>query len=153
MTAGFPELASLPYFDFGGRSLLNRTADGAFRFSHYSIQEFLVVHALETDTTRLPPASLRVTNEMLAFLALLPQMPDLGRLDLTGLQPHALADFGFQGLFGDTEREAPTPGDHQPSLRAGAVSGPSRNTIGPSRPRDAKHQTMRAGPRPPADDQ
>jgi len=96
LTAGFPELASLPYFDVGGRSLLNRTANGAFRFSHYSIQEFLVVHALETDTARLPPGPLRVTAQMWEFLTFSPRMPDLERLDLAGLQPHALAGFGFQ---------------------------------------------------------
>lgn len=29
-------------FDFGGRSLLNRNSRGDYRFSHYSVQEFLV---------------------------------------------------------------------------------------------------------------
>jgi len=101
LTTAFPELASLEYFDVGGRSLLNRTAAGEFRFSHYSIQEFLVVHALEPYIARLPPGPLRVTAEMLEFLAFLPRMPDFGRLDLTGLQPHALTGFGFQDRLQD----------------------------------------------------
>lgn len=101
LTKGFPALASLEHFDVGGRSLLNRTAAGEFRFSHYSIQEFLVVHALETDAARLPPEPLRVTAEMWEFLTLLPRMPALDRLDLTGLQPHALAGFGFRDRLQD----------------------------------------------------
>nr|VFK58355.1 MAG: Formylglycine-generating enzyme, required for sulfatase activity, contains SUMF1/FGE domain [Candidatus Kentron sp. TUN] len=42
----FPAVANLQYFDIGGRSLLNRNAHGDFRFSHYTIQEFLVAHAM-----------------------------------------------------------------------------------------------------------
>ena len=34
---------------FGGRSLLNRNADGHYRFSHFSIQEFLVAQKLLED--------------------------------------------------------------------------------------------------------
>ena len=40
--------------DIKGRSLLNRNADGDFRFSHFSIQEFLVVnHVIENSNYRL----------------------------------------------------------------------------------------------------
>lgn len=35
--------------DVGGRSLLNRTSDGSYRFAHYTIQEFLVCEALLQD--------------------------------------------------------------------------------------------------------
>jgi len=101
LTAGFPELANLEHFDVGGRSLLNRNAAGAFRFSHYSIQEFLVVHALSEDLVDLPPEPLRVTAEMLEFLALQPRMPSLEHLDLSGLQPENLADFSFQDRLAD----------------------------------------------------
>ena len=117
LTADIPELASLPYFDFGGRSLLNRTANGEFRFSHYSIQEFLVVHALEADATRLPREPLRVTAQMLEFLAFLPRMPDLGRLDLRGLQSHVLAGFGFQDPLQDG-----SPGPWMQLIPAGKFS-------------------------------
>jgi formylglycine-generating enzyme required for sulfatase activity len=101
LTAGFPELASLEHFDVGGRSLLNRTAANAFRFSHYSIQEFLVVHALSADVVDLPSEPLRVTAQMLAFLALEPRMPSIEHLDLSGLQPGNLADFSFQDRLAD----------------------------------------------------
>jgi len=70
-------------------------------FSHYSIQEFLVVHTLETDTARFPPDPLRVTAEMLEFLTFSSRMPDFGRLDLAGLQPYVLAGFGFQDQLQD----------------------------------------------------
>lgn len=33
-------------FNFGGRSLLNRNSDGSYRFSHYSIQEFILAYAI-----------------------------------------------------------------------------------------------------------
>jgi formylglycine-generating enzyme required for sulfatase activity len=98
LTAGFPQIASLENFDVGGRSLLNRNAAGAFRFSHYSIQEFLVVHALSSDAAELP---LRVTAQMLEFLALLPRMPAIDHLDLRGLQPDNLAGFSFHDRLAD----------------------------------------------------
>ena len=41
-----PELAPVKLINFCGRSLLNRNSEGAFRFAHQSIQEFLVIHAL-----------------------------------------------------------------------------------------------------------
>ena len=41
-----PELAPVKLISFSGRSLLNRNSEGAFRFAHQSIQEFLAVHAL-----------------------------------------------------------------------------------------------------------
>jgi formylglycine-generating enzyme required for sulfatase activity len=101
LTAGFPELVSLEHFDVGGRSLLNRTAANAFRFSHYSIQKFLVVHALPADSAELPSEPLRVTSQMLEFLSLLPRFPAIEHLDLRGLQSGNLADFSFQDRLTD----------------------------------------------------
>ncbi|VFM95364.1 MAG: Formylglycine-generating enzyme, required for sulfatase activity, contains SUMF1/FGE domain [Candidatus Kentron sp. G] len=70
LAGGFPALANLERFDVGGRSLLNCNADGDFRFSHYSIQEFLVAHAL---VNGLAPqeshGGIRVTDQLLAFLS------------------------------------------------------------------------------------
>ncbi len=42
-------IAWLEQFELGGRSLLNRNSDRAFRFSHYTIQEFLVAYGLLYD--------------------------------------------------------------------------------------------------------
>ncbi|MCI5211332.1 MAG: hypothetical protein D3910_21680, partial [Candidatus Electrothrix sp. ATG2] len=39
-------IAWLEKFELGGRSLLNRNSDRAFRFSHYTIQEFLLAWGL-----------------------------------------------------------------------------------------------------------
>ncbi|WP_230970971.1 NACHT domain-containing protein [Nitrogeniibacter aestuarii] len=44
LTESFGEIEKLTRLDITGRSLLNRNSDGDYRFSHYSIQEFLVVH-------------------------------------------------------------------------------------------------------------
>jgi hypothetical protein len=41
LTARHPAMVHLDQLDVGGRSLLNRNAEGEYRFSHYSIQEFL----------------------------------------------------------------------------------------------------------------
>ena len=45
----FPGLASVRVVDIGGRSLLNRNSDGAYRFAHQSFQEFLTVQTLEAN--------------------------------------------------------------------------------------------------------
>ncbi len=63
------ELAErLETFDFGGRSLLNRTSELGFRFSHYSIQEFLVAHVLMSDERLEILSSLHITDQLRAFL-------------------------------------------------------------------------------------
>jgi len=46
LTANFRAFAHLDHLDIGGRSLLNRNSERDYRFAHYSIQEFLVAHAL-----------------------------------------------------------------------------------------------------------
>jgi len=57
-----PELEHLTQIEFGGRSLLNCNAQGDYRFSHFSIQEFLVAQRLlETSAARnqifVPPSA------------------------------------------------------------------------------------------------
>lgn len=42
----YKEIADINRVDIGGRSLLNRNSYGSYRFSHYSIQEFLVAEAI-----------------------------------------------------------------------------------------------------------
>ncbi|MCB9761157.1 MAG: pentapeptide repeat-containing protein [Alphaproteobacteria bacterium] len=59
-------LGRLDVLDLGGRSLLNRTSEGDFRFSHYSIQEFLVVRQLVRGA--LGDTRLRASGQMLRFL-------------------------------------------------------------------------------------
>ncbi len=41
-----PELKNIHRIEIGGRSLLNKNSNGEYRFSHYSIQEFLIAEAL-----------------------------------------------------------------------------------------------------------
>ena len=60
-----PGMAHLTGLEIGGRSLLNRNSDGAYRFAHYSIQEFLVArHFLDGDGA----ANMRITQMMCTFL-------------------------------------------------------------------------------------
>jgi formylglycine-generating enzyme required for sulfatase activity len=94
--------------DVGGRSLLNRNAEGEYRFSHYSIQEFLVVRAIVTGaldfergllrlaatgadgerrTVRMMEVEqrLRATDQMLEFFAGAGVLPG-PRVDLSTIQ-------------------------------------------------------------------
>lgn len=65
-----PSAQLLDDFDFGGRSLLNRSSDGSYRFSDRSIQEFLVARRLVEAIRRgeAPRKAVRVTDQILTFL-------------------------------------------------------------------------------------
>ena len=63
----------IPTMDFGGRSLLNKNSMGEYRFSHYSIQEFLVTHALikgniKSKSLTKKIAWIRPTDQMISFM-------------------------------------------------------------------------------------
>jgi len=63
-----PEALLIGAFELGGRSLLNRNSAGYYRFSHYSIQEFLVASLLVKDTHSGLSEHLRITEELLGFV-------------------------------------------------------------------------------------
>lgn len=65
MAGSFRRLNKL---DIGGRSLLNKNSEGAFRFSHYSIQEFLVAHAVISGIRVQTANSIRPTDQLITFL-------------------------------------------------------------------------------------
>ena len=78
-----PTLKNLHYLDVGGRSLLNRTSEGNFRFSHYSIQEYLLSYGIINNLfkKRYPP--IKPTNLMIDFIfARLDKTPNLKLIDL-----------------------------------------------------------------------
>ena len=58
----------LSKLDIGGRSLLNMNSQGAFRFSHYSILEFLVARDVILGASRRAKGSIRATDQLLRFL-------------------------------------------------------------------------------------
>ncbi len=66
------ELKQLEMIDVGGRSLLNRNSDGDFRFSHYSIQEFMIVRGAVEGRLSRNGKKLRTTDQMLDFLLCAP---------------------------------------------------------------------------------
>ncbi len=51
-----------------GRSLLNRDSSSAYRFSHYSIQEFLLAKGIATGYLNKKEKLIRVTDQILTFL-------------------------------------------------------------------------------------
>lgn len=59
----------LERFDLGGRSLLNRNSDRAFRFSHYTIQEFLLAWGLVKEKL-VGEEPLRPTDQLVRFVEL-----------------------------------------------------------------------------------
>ena len=66
-------IAYLENFEVGGRALLNRNSDRDFRFSHYSIQEFLAIQGvvsglLTTDDLQ----QMHITDVLRMFLCLAP---------------------------------------------------------------------------------
>ncbi|MCI5126358.1 MAG: formylglycine-generating enzyme family protein [Candidatus Electrothrix sp. AR5] len=62
-------IAWLEKFELGGRSLLNRNSDRAFRFSHYTIQEFLLAWGL-VNKQLVGKEPLRATDQLLRFIDL-----------------------------------------------------------------------------------
>jgi uncharacterized protein YjbI with pentapeptide repeats len=67
MVATFPELSNLQLIDVGGRSLMNKNSDDEYRFSHYSIQEFLMAFGI-VENVFIQRSSIRCTDKILAFL-------------------------------------------------------------------------------------
>ena len=68
LLAAHPELGHLDDFEFGGRSFLNKTSSDGFRFSHYSVQQFLVARGLLTGAIAREGPALRCSAELLGFL-------------------------------------------------------------------------------------
>ena len=69
LTHSHADIRWLKEFQVGERSLLNRNSEQDFRFSHYTVQEFLLAYGLLKDKlhSRKP---LRATYEMVSFLRL-----------------------------------------------------------------------------------
>ena len=63
------DISYLKRFNFGGRSLLNRNSNGEFRFSHYSIQEFLVAYRMLGEQRRGAEFGITMTDQIFAFLS------------------------------------------------------------------------------------
>ncbi|CAK8719287.1 Formylglycine-generating enzyme, required for sulfatase activity, contains SUMF1/FGE domain [Candidatus Electrothrix aarhusensis] len=59
----------LEKFELGGRSLLNRNSDRAFRFSHYTIQEFLLAYGMVNEQL-VGQEPLRATDQLVRFVDL-----------------------------------------------------------------------------------
>lgn len=63
-----PDVMHLDSIDVGGRSLLNKNSDGDFRFSHYSIQEFLIAHGVVYSLFKQRAQPFRSTDQIVKFL-------------------------------------------------------------------------------------
>jgi formylglycine-generating enzyme required for sulfatase activity len=72
----------LEEFELGGRSLLNRNSERAFRFSHYTIQEFLVAYGM-INNALAASQPVRPTDQLLRFLELSNGMVAWHLLDMT----------------------------------------------------------------------
>jgi uncharacterized protein YjbI with pentapeptide repeats len=63
-----PNVSYLKDLNFGGRSLLNRNSNGDYRFSHYSIQEFLLAYFVLNNQRKDSVFEFSVTDQMLQFI-------------------------------------------------------------------------------------
>ncbi|MCP4700104.1 MAG: pentapeptide repeat-containing protein, partial [Gammaproteobacteria bacterium] len=68
VTVADDSITYLRDFNIGGRSLLNRNSNRAFRFSHYTIQEYLLAYGIVKGYLKDEP--IRATDQMLLFLDL-----------------------------------------------------------------------------------
>lgn len=86
------------HIDIKGHSLLNRNSEGDYRFSHYSIQEFLAAQYLVEDNPVFQPEhSVPLTNFMLKMVALSKKTPNfIEFLDFRGLNLHRTDLKGIQ---------------------------------------------------------
>jgi uncharacterized protein YjbI with pentapeptide repeats len=64
-----PDLRHIPMLEITGRSLLNKNSAGAHRFSHYTVQEFLLVNGSVHGAFHLGEESVQPTAQMNAFFA------------------------------------------------------------------------------------
>ncbi|MCP4699463.1 MAG: SUMF1/EgtB/PvdO family nonheme iron enzyme, partial [Gammaproteobacteria bacterium] len=83
-------ISYLKDFNMGGRSLLNRNSDRAYRFSHYTIQEFLLARGIVEGTICGEP--IRATDQIVWFL-------DLSGSKGMGLSRLNLEDFKLGQYF------------------------------------------------------
>ena len=83
-----PETQSIELMHFGGRSLLNRDSKGNYRFSHYSIQEYLVVSAILEGEIPVRNLLVQATDFMLRLFSIWREsasVDQLMRMRLDGL--------------------------------------------------------------------
>jgi uncharacterized protein YjbI with pentapeptide repeats len=73
VTVSSPNVSYLKHLNFGGRALLNRNSNGDYRFSHYSIQEFLLADVVLNNQSEKSKFDFSVTDQMFRFI--------LGRLN------------------------------------------------------------------------
>lgn len=69
MIADISDLEKVKAIDIRGRSLLNKNSEGDYRFSHHSIQEFLVIRYF-VETTRAKPKNKLPVTERIAQMSL-----------------------------------------------------------------------------------
>lgn len=90
-----PSLSYIPTLDITGRSLLNRNSKGHYRFSHYTIQEFLIVDGSLHGSINIADEGIKPTSQMNSFLAA--WLADPGR---EGREKHLPLDIKFYDLSG-----------------------------------------------------
>jgi uncharacterized protein YjbI with pentapeptide repeats len=97
------ETKNIRFMHIGGRSLLNRDSLGNYRFSHYSIQEFLVADAVFTSGIPIDRESFRSTDVMkhlfAAWIAVAPSKDRQGAsVELLPLDRASFAGQDLQGM-------------------------------------------------------
>ncbi len=107
-----PDISWLLEFEVGGRSLLNRDSQRAFRFSHHTIQEYLIAHGIINGY--LDEESISVTDGISRFLSHSGYSGFLShsgysRIDLTVELPEQIIKTGKQILLVEIHNQTKTP--------------------------------------------
>ncbi|MCI5126560.1 MAG: formylglycine-generating enzyme family protein, partial [Candidatus Electrothrix sp. AR5] len=125
----------LEKFELGGRSLLNRNSDRAFRFSHYTIQEFLLAWGVVNEEL-VVQEPLRATDQLVRFVDLADGIINHGdQFNFIGFDPISYVQrYGTvcPWLYYSGESEAPEmmilPGG---LFRMGGIQGKREKDEGP----------------------
>ncbi len=98
LVASFPGIERVESIDVEGRSLLNKNSQGDYRFSHYSIQEFLVAKYILANPVEKLIEEIGFTDFIRNMLLVIVRIPDITRKRQLGIE--TIPDFVITKLLG-----------------------------------------------------
>jgi formylglycine-generating enzyme required for sulfatase activity len=97
LVASFPGIERVESIDVEGRSLLNKNSQGDYRFSHYSIQEFLVAKYILANPGEKLIEETGITDFIWKMLLVIVRIPGITRMRQLGIE--TIPDFVIKKLL------------------------------------------------------